>query len=216
VNEYKLFYKYMGAETAHIVLTNQTPRWSTPGTLNDPYDMQFDLRYDIDRNIVRRMALEKLWEAYEELLKDIRFGSFELDAVLFGLNTSEEDRSSLVDLAPEAVFPRRTASGIQVPRRLWNDFCAGAELTYTNRCRGKLAASHRSVIKYAHGFFVSLLTSRQRVQCLGLARRALDRRTISSAPNAELKTKRVSLRCTMLFRSRSAGPIPYRHQVNVG
>lgn len=64
MNEYKLFYKYMGAETAHIVLTNQTPRWSTPGTLNDPYDMQFDLRYDIDRNIVRRMVLEKLWEAY--------------------------------------------------------------------------------------------------------------------------------------------------------
>jgi hypothetical protein len=64
VNENKLFYKYMGAETAHIVLTNQTLRWSTPGTLNDPYDMQFDLRYDIDRNIVRRMALEKLWEAY--------------------------------------------------------------------------------------------------------------------------------------------------------
>lgn len=50
--------------TAHIVLANQTLRWSTPGTLNDPYDMQFDLRYEVDQQAVRRLALEKLWEAY--------------------------------------------------------------------------------------------------------------------------------------------------------
>ncbi|REE17750.1 hypothetical protein B0G71_0715 [Paraburkholderia sp. BL27I4N3] len=59
-----VFYKYMSAATAHAVLGNQTLRWSTPGTLNDPYDMQFDLRYEVDRDVVRRLALNKLWEAY--------------------------------------------------------------------------------------------------------------------------------------------------------
>jgi len=64
MKENQVFYKYMSAATAHIVLVNQTLWWSTPGTLNDPYDMQFDLRYEVDRDVVRRLALEKLWEAY--------------------------------------------------------------------------------------------------------------------------------------------------------
>jgi hypothetical protein len=64
MKEHQVFYKYMSAATAHIVLANQTLRWSTPGTLNDPYDMQFDLRYEVDQQAVRRLALEKLWEAY--------------------------------------------------------------------------------------------------------------------------------------------------------
>ncbi|MGF6739583.1 DUF2971 domain-containing protein [Paraburkholderia atlantica] len=59
-----VFYKYMSAATAQAVLGNQTLRWSTPGTLNDPYDMQFDLRYEVDRDVVRRLTLNKLWEAY--------------------------------------------------------------------------------------------------------------------------------------------------------
>src|SRR4051794_34870497 len=47
-----VFYKYMSPATAHAVLGNQTLRWSTPGTLNDPYDMQFDLKYEVDRGLV--------------------------------------------------------------------------------------------------------------------------------------------------------------------
>lgn len=63
------FYKYMSSSTAKIVLENQTLRWTTPATLNDPYDIQFNLRIDFDREKVTRDALEKLWKAYKgELL----------------------------------------------------------------------------------------------------------------------------------------------------
>lgn len=58
------FYKYMTYSTAKIVLENQTLRWSTPATLNDPYDIQFDLSINFDRNAVLQNALEKLWKVF--------------------------------------------------------------------------------------------------------------------------------------------------------
>lgn len=58
------FYKYMTHSTANIVLENQTLRWSTPATLNDPYDIQFDLRVDFDRDKVLHHALDKLWKVF--------------------------------------------------------------------------------------------------------------------------------------------------------
>lgn len=54
----------MTYNTASIVLKNQTLRWSTPATLNDPYDIQFDLRIDFDRDKILEDALEKLWKAF--------------------------------------------------------------------------------------------------------------------------------------------------------
>lgn len=59
-----IFYKYMSFNTAQIVLKNQTLRWTTPTTLNDPYDIQFDLRVDFNREKVMESALEKLWKVY--------------------------------------------------------------------------------------------------------------------------------------------------------
>jgi hypothetical protein len=58
------FYKYMTYNTASIVLENQTLRWSTPATLNDPYDIQFDLQLNFDRKKVLRDTLDKLWKVF--------------------------------------------------------------------------------------------------------------------------------------------------------
>lgn len=52
----------MTAPTAKVVLRNSTLRWSTPRTLNDPFDVQFDLRVEVDRAVVRELALQKLWD----------------------------------------------------------------------------------------------------------------------------------------------------------
>jgi len=56
------YYKYMSYSTAEIVLKNQTLRWTTPATLNDPYDIQFDLRIDFDRKAALELTIEKFWE----------------------------------------------------------------------------------------------------------------------------------------------------------
>ena len=45
-------------------LQNRTLRWTTPGLLNDPYDMHFDRRVDINPERVRELALQKMWEVY--------------------------------------------------------------------------------------------------------------------------------------------------------
>ena len=55
------FFKYMPVSVARIVLTSRTLRWSTPGTLNDPYDVQFDLRVQADPVLLKAMALDKMW-----------------------------------------------------------------------------------------------------------------------------------------------------------
>lgn len=57
-------YKYTSLRTAKLVLENQTIRWTTPATLNDPYDIQFDLRSDIDKNKVIEDSLNKCWSIY--------------------------------------------------------------------------------------------------------------------------------------------------------
>ncbi len=62
-------YKYMGYQTASIVLENRTLRWSTPATLNDPYDIQFDLRIDFNQKKVLEDTLNKLWKVYSGELK---------------------------------------------------------------------------------------------------------------------------------------------------
>ncbi|UUZ68216.1 DUF2971 domain-containing protein [Polaromonas sp. P2-4] len=64
MNRRDTFYKYMSQDTGRIVLKNQTLRWSTPGTLNDPYDIQFDLSLNINREAVKAATLQKMWEAY--------------------------------------------------------------------------------------------------------------------------------------------------------
>jgi hypothetical protein len=62
-------FKYVTAETGRRLLENQTLRWSTPPTLNDPFDMQFAFQLRIDRQAARAMALEKQWQHhYGELL----------------------------------------------------------------------------------------------------------------------------------------------------
>lgn len=57
-------YKYMSLATAKIVLQNCTLRWSTPRKLNDPFDVQTDLRLDLDRGQIVKGTLEKLFESF--------------------------------------------------------------------------------------------------------------------------------------------------------
>lgn len=56
------FFKYLSFETAQIVLANQTLRWSTPRTLNDLYDVQFDLAMNIDLKKLEETAYERMWK----------------------------------------------------------------------------------------------------------------------------------------------------------
>ena len=55
-------FKFMTAATGRVVLEKRTLRWSTPRTFNDPFDVQFDLRIDVDRAEVRRLTLQKMWD----------------------------------------------------------------------------------------------------------------------------------------------------------
>lgn len=58
------FFKYMSESTAKIVLENQTLRWSTAEKLNDPFDMQFDMKITGDESRVKLEIVLKIWGLY--------------------------------------------------------------------------------------------------------------------------------------------------------
>jgi hypothetical protein len=62
--EGRTFYKYQSVGAATACLTNQTMRWSTPATFNDPFDIQFDLASNVNEAEVLELALDKLWSIY--------------------------------------------------------------------------------------------------------------------------------------------------------
>jgi hypothetical protein len=63
-NNQQAFFKYVTRPTGKIILENRTLRWSTPGKLNDPYDIQFDLHIEYDRETVKAAALQKIWDGF--------------------------------------------------------------------------------------------------------------------------------------------------------
>jgi hypothetical protein len=58
------FYKYMSAEIAKKVLEKSSLRWAKPTLFNDPFDVQFDLRVEYDRNRVVEKALQNAVDLY--------------------------------------------------------------------------------------------------------------------------------------------------------
>jgi hypothetical protein len=63
-NDRVFFFKYVTVEAARAILSTRSLRWSTPGTLNDPYDVQFDLAIHVDNGRVRARTLDKMWAVY--------------------------------------------------------------------------------------------------------------------------------------------------------
>ncbi len=59
------FFKYMPISTANAVLRTQKLRWSSPRTLNDPFDVQFDLHVDFDLDGLTEKCLEENWRVLE-------------------------------------------------------------------------------------------------------------------------------------------------------
>jgi hypothetical protein len=60
----KHFYKYMTADTAKTVLQNGTLRWSSPCLFNDPFDVQFDLHIEYDRDKVAEKVMRIILDGY--------------------------------------------------------------------------------------------------------------------------------------------------------
>lgn len=56
------FFKYMSTATAKKVLSNNKLRWSSPTLFNDPFDIQFDLNIDVDREMLKPKAIQLLWD----------------------------------------------------------------------------------------------------------------------------------------------------------
>lgn len=63
-------FKYVTPDAARKILENGSLRWSTPATLNDPFDMQFAYQLRINRRVAREMALNKVLQHFHGELLD--------------------------------------------------------------------------------------------------------------------------------------------------
>ena len=62
-NERQFFYKYARPTTALAILEGKRLRWSTPATLNDPFDTRFDMPIELDPRI-KQQTLDRLWNMH--------------------------------------------------------------------------------------------------------------------------------------------------------
>jgi hypothetical protein len=85
----KHFYKYMTADTAKVVLTNNTLRWSSPALFNDPFDVQFDLHMEYDREKVAERAMQTILDKFSGRIP-INQGNI-LDVLLMSLKARRPD-----------------------------------------------------------------------------------------------------------------------------
>ena len=59
-------FKYLSVQAANSALAARTLRWSTPGTLNDPFDVQFDLALKVDDARIVDLACERIANRFQE------------------------------------------------------------------------------------------------------------------------------------------------------
>lgn len=114
------FFKYQSRATARIVLESVKLRWSTPATLNDPFDIQFDLATDVDENAVHAMALEKLWRCYIGELEPKPFpgNSMYLVMQLLRQASSKIDRDEFVQFMAPAIRETIALGNEKIPAAL--------------------------------------------------------------------------------------------------
>jgi hypothetical protein len=92
VSEVSKLFKYLSLETAKIVLTNRTLRWSTPATFNDPFDIQTPLSLPLQKTQVVEATLLKLVKAMNDkrYLAGNKFGKLIAFAKAHGCAPSPE------------------------------------------------------------------------------------------------------------------------------
>lgn len=66
----EIFYKYMSATTASVVLANRTLRWSSPVLFNDPFDVPRELSFGYTPNDVFQAVARHLTDLIEQPPKD--------------------------------------------------------------------------------------------------------------------------------------------------
>lgn len=62
-NDKEYFYKYYSASSTKLVLSNCSRKWTGPLELNDPFDNQFDLHMDEDRDALAQKLNDKFIKA---------------------------------------------------------------------------------------------------------------------------------------------------------
>ena len=85
-------YKYLSVNSAKAVLASKTLRWSTPRTLNDPFDMQTGVLLDLADHEIVDLALKEIWyRIHNDILPKNKMGVAIDQLRLSGIVLSKDD-----------------------------------------------------------------------------------------------------------------------------
>ncbi len=113
----RVFYKYVTAEVAKIILTTRRLRWSSPLLFNDPFDVTQELRLDFGQAEINAVLTERWASLLEHEVPDISFEDPKLNLKVRLIRESPpEARRAVAEELRQIAQPPDRIPGHQIAR----------------------------------------------------------------------------------------------------
>jgi cyanate lyase len=113
----RVFYKYVTAEVAKIILTTRRLRWSSPLLFNDPFDVTQELRLDFGQAEINAVLTERWASLLEHEVPDISFEDPKLNLKVRLIRESPpEARRAVAEELRQIAQPTDRIPGHQIAR----------------------------------------------------------------------------------------------------
>jgi hypothetical protein len=122
----QLFYKYMPASTARLVLENRTLRWSSPLLFNDPFDVPRKFASGVSAREIAEAASRSLAQLVEAPPADLSYLRPELQELGKAAKRAPEALRQAVNTAVSKFLKdfRPSSEGLSELRRIWGSWLA--------------------------------------------------------------------------------------------
>jgi len=122
LHDRQCFFKYMSAETARIVLTTRSLRWSSPVLFNDPFDVPRELSFGITPDELVQASARRMAHLIENPPEDTAPFSHKVRVILETVKkgiSGELKAQLLSGLKEVAASHRPTGESMDEMRKLW-------------------------------------------------------------------------------------------------
>ena len=145
------FFKYMSADTARMVLTNRSLRWSSPTLFNDPFDVPRELSFGITPDEVVQASARRMAQLIEDPPEDTsQFGDklrLIVGAVKKGIS-AELKAELLAGLEQVVASHHPTGKSMDELRELWRTWLPDHRILCLTESPAHAAMWHHYANKY--------------------------------------------------------------------
>ncbi|MBI5252611.1 MAG: DUF2971 domain-containing protein [Desulfomonile tiedjei] len=123
-HDQKCFFKYMPVETARIVLSNSTLRWSAPSCFKDPFDVVREIAHEVSNQDIQAAIVHRIVKLLENPPDDTSKLSSDLRKLIEaagGRNPKESLVSLQAELLNEVALVAAKSTTLNDLRIMWRD-----------------------------------------------------------------------------------------------